>query len=277
MITMKHNRTIGGVALTTTLGLLLLAHQPAAAGETRLQLDFGNPAGPPPPIRATVPVGESLRVLGPAVADSPIQWLKNGSALPGATNNPLVIPSVTTGDAGTYAMIIIVNPSVQPTPSQSLILSVGATEQVVNSTDHRLINLSLRGDIAAGAGNSFVTGFVVGGSSNLSSSSNSGKKVIVRAVGPSLALFGVNTPLARPVLRIFDSRGQPYGSTAMAGGLTYEQDLANSLARAGAFATPPGSADAVVLMTFPPGNYTAQVTSADGSGGTVLIEVYEVP
>jgi len=37
------------------------------------------------------------------------------------------------------------------------------------------------------------------------------------------------------------------------------------------------SLDAAILVTLNPGTYTAQVTSASGSSGFVLIEVYEVP
>ncbi len=37
------------------------------------------------------------------------------------------------------------------------------------------------------------------------------------------------------------------------------------------------SLDAAVLVTLNPGTYTAQVTSASGASGFVLIEVYEVP
>ena len=45
----------------------------------------------------------------------------------------------------------------------------------------------------------------------------------------------------------------------------------------GAFAIPAGTRDAVVMMPFPAGLYTAQVASGDGTAGTVLVEVYEVP
>ncbi len=272
---MKNNRITAFITLTLTLALPAVAQQPAANGETNLRLDIGNGIRAVPPARVTVPVGEllrvtgpagDLRVQGPAVTDSPVQWLKDGRALPGATDNPLVLRFVTSADAGSYVMSIV-NPLALPVPSQTLILGVGPTD--------RLVNLSLRGDIAAGAGRSFVSGFVVTGGSG------AGKKMIVRAIGPSLSLFGVATPLARPVLRIFDSRGQPYENgyayLPVVGGLTYEADLADSLARAGAFPTPAGNADAVLLMPFLPGSYTAQVTSADGSAGTVLIEVYEVP
>lgn len=258
-------------ALPSVLLSVLVAVVPAAAqqpnptGETSISLDISNGIRPVPPARVTVPVGETLRITGPLPGND-AQWLKNGRAIPGATTNPLVIRFVTSADAGTYAMTIN-NPLALPVPSQSLILGVGPTE--------RLVNLSLRGEVPAGAGRSLVTGFVVGGGTG------SAKKMIVRAVGPSLAQFGVPGALARPVLRLFDARGEPYENgyayLPVVGGLTYETDLAESLARAGAFPTPPGSADAVRLMPFAPGAYTAQVTSADGSAGTVLIEIYEVP
>jgi hypothetical protein len=252
--------------LLPLLSAAALAQQPAATGETAVTLDIGNGIRPVPPSRVTVPVGETLRLTGPAAPGESVQWLRNGRALPGATANPLVLRFVTSADAGSYAMTIV-NPLALPVPSQTLVLGVGPTD--------RLVNLSLRGELAAGAGRSFVAGFVVAGGAGAN------KKMIVRAIGPSLALFGVAAPLARPVLRIFDSRGQPYENgyayLPVVGGLTAETDLADSLARAGAFPTPAGSADAVLLLPFAPGNYTAQVTSADGAAGTVLIEVYEVP
>jgi hypothetical protein len=107
------------------------------------------------------------------------------------------------------------------------------------------------------------------------------KKLILRAIGPSLAMFGVTSPVRAPVLRIFDSKGQPYTNgyvyPAVVGGPTYESDLAESLARTGAFPIPAGTRDAVLMMPFLPGSYTAQVTSGDGTAGTVLLEIYEVP
>lgn len=44
-----------------------------------------------------------------------------------------------------------------------------------------------------------------------------------------------------------------------------------------AFTLPAGSADAAPVMTLPPGNYSAAVSSATSAAGTVLVEVYEVP
>ncbi|MCX6951642.1 MAG: hypothetical protein NTV51_05600, partial [Verrucomicrobia bacterium] len=139
----------------------------------------------------------------------------------------------------------------------------------------RLLNLSTRGTLAAGNGQSFTVGFVV------AAGAGQGKKIILRAVGPSLAGFGVTNPLRAPVLRVFDASGQPYTNgyayPAVVGGPSYESDLAASLATTGAFPIPAGTLDAVVMMPFLPGAYTAQVTSGDNTAGTVLVEVYEVP
>jgi hypothetical protein len=37
------------------------------------------------------------------------------------------------------------------------------------------------------------------------------------------------------------------------------------------------SADSALLVTLPPGAYTAQVSGASGDTGVALVEVYEVP
>jgi hypothetical protein len=96
-----------------------------------------------------------------------------------------------------------------------------------------------------------------------------------------LAAFGVANPLRAPVLRVFDAAGTPYTNgyvyPAIVGGPTYATDLADALARTGAFPVAAGTLDAVVMMPFLPGAYTAQVTSGDTTAGTVLLEIYEVP
>jgi len=39
----------------------------------------------------------------------------------------------------------------------------------------------------------------------------------------------------------------------------------------------PTSLDAVLLVTLPPGIYTAQVSGVNGTTGVALVEVYEMP
>jgi hypothetical protein len=249
----------------TPLGSIEL---PVVAGETSIALDVGFGIRYVPPSRVTVPTGERLRIAAPALPGATYRWTKNGQAIPDAANNVLFIDPVTSGDAGTYLCFYVDTPSPSTTTlpartSQALILGVGPTD--------RLMNLSTRGLVTADQG--LVSGFVVGGAQP--------KKLILRAVGPSLALFGVSNPLQRPVLKIYDATGKAYENgyvyPAVVGGPTYESDLAASLAKTGAFPLPAGTADAVVMMPFVPGTYTAQVTSANGASGTVLLELYEVP
>lgn len=238
-----------------------------STGETAVTLEIGHGIRHVPPSRVTVPVGEMLRITGPDSGGKPYQWLKNGAPLAGATTNPLILPFVTSGDAGTYSVFSADPLALALTaPSQSLILGVGPSD--------RLQNLSTRAHVGGGADQGIVSGFVVGGGTGH-------KKLILRAIGPSLALFGVSGTLRAPILRIFDANGRPYENgyayPAVIGGPTYESDLAESLARSGAFPIPAGTRDAVLMMPFAPGSYTAQVTSGDGTSGTVLLEIYEVP
>lgn len=239
---------------------------PSTAGETAVTLDVGNGFRYVPPSRITVPVGETLFITGPSFGGRPVQWLKDGKPLANATGTLLALPSVGATDAGTYQLVNN-EPNVSSVPSQLLILGVGPTA--------RLLNLSTRGTLAAGPGQNFTAGFVVAAGAAQT------KRLILRAIGPTLAAFGVANPLRAPVLRIFDAAGNSYTNgyvyPAVVGGLTYETDLANALAQTGAFPIPSGTLDAVVMMPFLPGTYTAQVTSGDNTAGNVLVEIYEVP
>lgn len=241
---------------------------PSTTGETAITLDFYYSTRFVPPSRVTVPAGETLRITGPNYGGRAVPWSRDGKEIPGTTGNVLVIPSVSAGDAGVYG-VGYNDPRSSIIPSQTLVLSVGPVQ--------RLTNLSNRSTLAAGAGQTFSTGFVVGGGS----SSAEAKKIIIRAIGPSLSLFGVGNTLRFPILRIFDSMGKAYTNgyayPTVVGGLTYETDLANSLAKSGAFPTPANTLDAVLLLPFPPGAYTAQVSSGDQTAGEVLLEIYEVP
>lgn len=127
----------------------------------------------------------------------------------------------------------------------------------------RLINISVLKPLAAHA--SISAGFVLGGSTP--------RTVLIRAVGPSLAGFGVTSPLADPRLILYRS------DTPSA--LATNDDWAGAIAirdaavGAGAFALIPGSKDAALLISLTPGNYTAQAF-ADSIGGSVLVEIYEI-
>ncbi|MBL9200147.1 MAG: hypothetical protein JNL39_06550 [Opitutaceae bacterium] len=123
-----------------------------------------------------------------------------------------------------------------------------------------LRNTSTR--LTLGSGGMATMGFVVAGATP--------RRVLVRAIGPSLAQFGVASPAAAPALTVLRS-GAEIGTNSGWGGAP---DLAAVFAKVGAFALPTSSRDCALVLTLAAGNYTAQVR-ADG-GGEVLFEVYFV-
>src|SRR5688500_3696116 len=135
------------------------------AGETALRLDVGFGIRAVPPSRVTVPTGETLRVTAPNLGSGIAYiWTKDGRAIPGTSENVLVINHVVSSGAGTYACLFS-TPTPLPQSSQPLVLGVGPTA--------RLLNLSIRGDVGAGGGQNLVTGFAV-------RATGRGKKLILR-------------------------------------------------------------------------------------------------
>ncbi len=132
-------------------------------------------------------------------------------------------------------------------------------------TTPRLINLSARVQVGTG-GNILIAGFVIGGTTS--------KTVLVRASGPALAGFGVAGTLADPQLQLKNPAGTVLASNTGWGG---DAQVASAASSVGAFSWTASSADSAVLVTLPPGPYTAQVSGASGDTGVALVEVYEVP
>jgi hypothetical protein len=109
-------------------------------------------------------------------------------------------------------------------------------------------------------------GFVIGGTVP--------RRVLIRAVGPTLGKFGLPAVLERPMLRVTSTDNAVLSTT---GAWSGDAKLSALFAAVGAFELPKGSQDAAVVLTLAPGTYTAVVTGADAhKGGEVLIEVYVV-
>ena len=128
----------------------------------------------------------------------------------------------------------------------------------------RLINVSVNKPIDAGS--TLTAGFVIGG--------DTARTVLVRAIGPGLAAFGVGGTIGDPRLTLYNSASAVIAENDNWGG---DAQLTAAGGNVGAFGiADAGSKDAMLLVTLAPGNYTAQVSGATG-GGTALVEIYEVP
>ncbi len=140
-----------------------------------------------------------------------------------------------------------------------------------------LINISTRGYVGSGD-DVLIGGFAVNG--------NQPKRVLIRALGPSLTPFGVPSVLSDPLLTVYDATGtviatndnwgtpQPISSGQFS---ATAADLTAASGASGAFPLGAGSKDAAVIITLNPGAYSAVVTGAAGNSGAALVEVYEIP
>lgn len=131
----------------------------------------------------------------------------------------------------------------------------GTAEPAGASPTAWLANVSLRTTL--GAGQTVIVGLVMAGG---------GKDVLVRAAGPALRQFGVETVLSEPRMELFR------GVERVASNAGWEPAGAATMARVGAFPFPAGSADAALVRAID-GAHSVQVAGA--TGGAVLVEAYD--
>jgi hypothetical protein len=128
----------------------------------------------------------------------------------------------------------------------------------------RVTNISTRGQV--GAGDALIAGFVITGDLR--------KKLLIRAVGPTLSGFGLTGVLADPKLEVIS------GNTVIATNNDWTETSAvtqvtSTTPSVGAFPLSEDSKDAAMVLQLSPGAYTVQVTGAGASSGTVLVEIYD--
>ena len=227
-----------------------------------------------------------VRGIGPTLADFGVQGslpdpkldlLRQGSSSALATNDnwsadtgdvfarvgAFALPNgsrdaalVTTLDAGTYTAQL----ADAGGASGTALLELYDTGP---SGSARLVNVSARSQVGTG-GAVLIAGFNVTGTGP--------RRLLIRAIGPTLTAFGVSGALADPRLDLFTS-----GGAAIASNNDWDPAVAATSAAVGAFALPPGSWDSVLLVTLTPGSYTAQVSGVGDTAGLALVEIYEVP
>jgi len=196
------------------------------------------------------------------------QWYFNGSPLAdgihgvsNSTGPTLVIAGTSQANAGTY--YCIASNASGSNQSTTATLTVASTPDV-----GRLVNLSCRAGVGTG-GNILIAGFVSGGAGTTGS-----EPVLIRGSGPALVPFGVSGTLPDPQLQLYSGQTLLGTDAGWAGG----KEVAAEAAAVGAFAwSNPASLDSAMLVTLPPGAYTAQVSGVSGDTGVALVEVYEVP
>jgi hypothetical protein len=193
----------------------------------------------------------------------------------GAVQRPaqIIVNNLTTGIQLTKDIDYLVNWVGQTVEILSGIVSgeiINIEVYEIGGDAGQFVSIAERAVVGAGAG-VLIGGFTVAGSQP--------SKVLIRAVGPGLIPFGLTGALASPVLSVYDSRGVLIGVNTgwSAGGSVDAVAINNAALSVGAFLLQPGTNDCAVLLTLPPGGYTAQVAGANGASGVALVEVYQVP
>jgi hypothetical protein len=138
-----------------------------------------------------------------------------------------------------------------------------------SGTNSVLGNISTRAFVQTGD-NVMIGGFIVQGTTP--------KRVIIRAIGPELAQYGLPNPLADPTLELHDgttaliASNDNWQHTIIGGIISADQvgDIINS-GRA-----PKDARESAMVVTLPPGNYTAIVRGLNNTSGVGLVEVYDL-
>jgi uncharacterized delta-60 repeat protein len=152
--------------------------------------------------------------------------------------------------------------------------SAGITESVRKvflPTPGDVGNVSTRLPVGAGD-DALFEGFIVDGPAG------STKKIIVRAIGPSLIPFGIADALTNPTLEIRDASGAMVAmnndwKTTQVGGLITGDQVAeiNSTGVA-----PSDDRESAIVADLAPGSYTAVVRGVNNTTGTGVVDAYDL-
>ena len=126
-----------------------------------------------------------------------------------------------------------------------------------DSDTPRLANLSTRGRVLTGSG-VMIAGFIV---------QNGSVKVVVSALGPSLTQFGISNGLPDTTVQLRDQQGAIVLEND--DWKTSQQQELESLGL-----QPTSDLEAALVVTIPPGQYTAQVRGKGDASGVGVVQVY---
>ena len=199
----------------------------------------------------------TLRVAMGAGGPYTYQWFRDGVAVSAATGASLAISDATLASEGDYHVVV--------TDGRSSIQSQTATVSLASNNPGRIVNLSVRAQLEA-SGTPLITGFVMEGAGS--------RPILVRAVGDTLANFGVQTAVRDTALKLY--RGQSVLSEN--DDWTRDSEAAqtrSASANVGAFALAETARDAALVRRLLAEPYTIHVDNRTTQEGIVLVEMYD--
>lgn len=185
-----------------------------------------------------------------------------------------------TGQVGAFALSptskdAVLIASLNPGSQSALVRGANGSTGVVllelydatkGGSEGQMINISARALVPGG--DTLIGGVVLAGGGS--------RRILVRAIGPTLANFGVSGVLADPQIELF--AGQTLVSANDNWKDSDEADLiALAAAQAGAFSLDNNSKDACLIANLVAGSYSVVVTGKGATAGVCLIELYLLP
>ena len=130
-------------------------------------------------------------------------------------------------------------------------------------------NISSRAFVQTGD-NVIIGGFIIQGAES--------KRVIIRAIGPELAHYGVPNPLFNPTLELHDGTGALIASNdnwrhTIIGGIITTNQVREIIDSRHA---PSDERESAIIADLPAGNYTAIVRGVSNTTGVALVEMYDL-
>jgi len=223
-----------------------------------------------------------LRALGPSLSDFGVPNVLGDPVLNVYDSSGRLVASNDNWQDDPTRPVVEANGLTPSNPSESAIargLAPGAYTVIVRGKDatpgiglveaydisplvtSKLKNISTRGSVGTGD-NVLISGFIVGDVDRTT--------VVVRALGPSLAAYGVSEVLSDPTLTIYDSTGAAIASN------DNWHDNVNWVDIRKHRLLPVDQRESALVLHLPAGAYTAIVSGANGATGNALVEIYDL-
>ena len=185
-------------------------------------------------------------------SDSNAAEIRNGGLAPKAATESATVQTLA---PGSYTVVV-------SSKDASTGIALVEAYDITATANSTLANISTRGSIGLND-NVLIGGFIVGG--------NGSAGVVIRAIGPSLAAFGISSAISDTMLTVFDKNGSPV--------MTNDNWAAdpNAATIQSHNLAPSNAKESATYLQLPPSNYTAIVRGVSGTTGTGLVEIYNIP
>ncbi|MFA5265082.1 MAG: S8 family serine peptidase [Opitutaceae bacterium] len=210
------------------------------------------------PASQNVALGQPASLIAGIRGTAPFtfQWRKSGVAIAGARSPMLRFPSFSAQDQGSYDVVV--------TDALGTLTSATAELSLGGGNDSQLKALSARSQVNTDAAIA-IAGFVIPGSKP--------RLVLIRGIGPNLANYGVPDSLSNPMLTLYSGASAISSNEGWKG--NNDSSIRTAALSVGAAVLPEDGRDCAMLLSLPPGPYTAHLKGKLGDTGVGMIEIYD--